>query len=115
MYADQPTDRKTLTVSVLALIPPAWTSDGTWEKYRLVGKTPMEWRKEITVSGSKKDLGKLKAADIDAYIVLREEDKKGSSWWTGDVTVRLPAGQLKLVGEAPKVQYRLEPHEPAAP
>ncbi len=112
---DQPTDMKTFTISVRALSPPAWTTDGTWEKYKLVGKGPMEWRKDITVRGSKKDLGKLKAADIEAYIILGEEDKKGGSWWTGDVTVRLPAEKLKLVGEAPKVQYKLEPRTPAAP
>lgn len=112
---DQPTDRKTLTVSVRVQSPPAWANDGTWEKFSLVVKTPLEWRKEITVSGSKEDLGKLKAADIDAYVVLREEDKKGGSWWSGEVRVRLPDGlQLELVGEAPKVQYRLEPHTPAA-
>ena len=111
----QRTARKALIITVFMQSPPEWYIDGTWEKYKPVWKTPLEWRKEITVSGSKKDIDRLKAKDIGAYVKLREEDKEGS-WWTGTVQVHLPEGlQVQIVGEKPKVQYKLELRQPAAP
>ena len=109
---DQPTEIKTVKVSVRVLSPPQWLSDGTWREYQLIRKSPLEWRKDITVVGTKRDIAQLlsRAPEIDAYIILREEDKKEGSWWPKTVQIRLPADlPVKLVGEQKlTVEYKLE-------
>ena len=116
---DQPTKSQTLKVTVRVAVPPTWYDDDTWLTYKLVRKSPLEWRKDITVVGAGKDIAELlsRSAEIDAYIVLRPEDKKeGTSWWQAPVTVQLPAnlqGRVKIVEEKLAVEYKLQRRQPA--
>ncbi len=100
---------KTLTVNVGYIAPAAWSWDDTWEKFQLQGKAEgLEWRKEITVRGSKKDLDRLEAKDIDAYIKLTEDDKAPVSWLRRPLIVRFPKGlSVELVGDPPAVSFKL--------
>ncbi|MCK4601591.1 MAG: hypothetical protein KAU28_03945 [Phycisphaerae bacterium] len=123
----QLTGTKTIAVTVKVLQPPTWAADETWKQYELKGKDdPLEWRKEIQVTGTKKDLERLRPEDVDAYITLRDDDKKPvDSWLTRDVTIRFPeALDVRLAGEQPKVNFKLvkrqllpamPPAPPAAP
>ncbi len=111
----QRTGEKEFTIAVRSLAPPGWMEDGTWQRYKFVRADSVEWRPKITVSGAKADLDKLKPTDIDAYIELREDDKKPvDSWLTRPVTVRFPDGaNVRLAGDAPTVRFRLEEIPPA--
>jgi len=105
----QRTDIKTVTIDIGLLLPPAWVRDKTWQEYTLQQKDPLEWRREITVAGPKKDLDQLRTEDVRASVELTEDDKKPvESWLTRQVRIHLPPSlQLRLVGEAPTVQFKL--------
>ena len=110
---DQPTITAKLKVSVRVSSPPTWFDDDTWLTFKLDRKSPLEWRKEITVVGTRKDINQLtsRQAEIDAYIVLRPQDKKEGTWWQVPVTVRFPAdlqGKVKLLEEKLTVEYKLQ-------
>jgi len=97
---------RTITASVRVLWPP----DESWKDYDLKRKDVLEWRKPVQVTGSRKDLDQLDEKDVDAYIIIREDDKKPVSWLTRQVEIRFPGDlQLKVVGEKPTVTFRLEP------
>lgn len=110
---DQRTDEKSFAVAVWMVFPHTWTEDGTWEEYRIV-KKPLEWRPQITVRGPKKDLDRLRSKDIDAQIVLTEDDKTFvESWLPRKVTVRFPFGtDLQIVGDPPTVHFKFEKRTP---
>jgi hypothetical protein len=112
----QRTDKKKLTVSVRVLALPDWEDA---RKYDLVRKDPLEWRPEITVSGARTDLDKLDAREVDAYVVLHEDDKKFmETWTTRTVQVRFPPGlQVQIDGPLPQVSFRLDtrPEVPPRP
>ena len=112
----QRTSRKNFVVTVRVLMLLDW-SDAA--QYDLVKKDPLEWRPQIIVTGSQTDLDKLDARDIDAYVVLREDDKKPmETWTTRAVIIRFPPGlQVQLAGDPPQVSFRLDKRteEPAAP
>jgi len=108
-------ERKTLTVRVLPLAPAAWVEDGTWDRYKLVRKTELEWSKDITVLGLKTDVEQLKASDVEAVVELKESDKGYTeAWLSRQVRVRFPPNmRVKLAGEPPTVEFRLERKTPA--
>jgi len=118
LQISQRTQPKTMTVAVRLLAPAAWFQDGTWERYEVVGKEGegLEWRKEITVSGPKKDLEQLEAKDIDAYVPLKEQDKAPVSWLTREVVIRFPPHlAVTLVDGPPTVSFKLLRRETTAP
>ncbi len=108
---DQRTGERTVTVGVRAAGPATWAEKGgVWNEYQLVKKDPLEWRPQITVQGAKKDLEKLRPDDVEAYIMLREDDKTPvGSWLSRSVTVRFPPdADLQLVGDPPVIHFRIE-------
>lgn len=106
----QLTGEKTLTIPVRLLTPQAWAEDGTWDHFVLKRKDPSDWRKKVTFRGAKKDVERLQAEDVDAYVVLNDNDKlPTTSWLTRDVELRLPKElQIQVVGDKPKVDFRLD-------
>lgn len=107
-----PTEAKKIRVRVQVLAPPAWgeeAEDSTWKKYGLVRKPASNWEPELQIDGLQKD---LVAENIFAFIRLTEDDKKPTgSWLSRDVVVVFPAEKnLKLVGPAPKVMFKLQKH-----
>lgn len=112
----QRTAKKNLVVTVRVLMLPDWDD---LRNYELVRKDALEWRPEITVSGPKTDLDKLDAKDVEAYIVLREDDRKPMETWAARaVTIRFPPNlQVQLDRAPPEVSFRLDkrPTEPASP
>ncbi len=106
----QLTGEKTLIVPVRLLTPQVWAEDGTWDRYILKRKDPSDWRKKITIRGAKKDVERLQVDDVDAYLVLNDNDKlPTTSWLTRDVEIRLPKDlQLQVVGDKPKVDFRFD-------
>jgi len=111
------TEDRAVKISVQVMLPPTWLEDDTWKRYALVRKDPADWTKmEITVSGSKDELAKLKPENVEACLILNDSDKKPlGSWLSREISIRLPENpQLKIVGERPKVFFRLDPI-PAAP
>ena len=47
--------------------------------------------------------------DVQAYLVLTDDDKKPVSWWSRQVEVRLPQKlNLSLLGAPPTVTFKLE-------
>jgi len=110
------TDTKTLTVNVQTVTPSSWPeTDGTWRDYCLTKKDPGQWRRQITVSGARKDIEKLKQEDVVAYVVLTERDKAPvASWLMRTVQVRFPDGMdIELLGEPLTVSFRLTKRQPA--
>lgn len=105
-------------VAVQVLSPPAWSTDGTWDEYVLERRDPVEWRKTITVTGPTDDLDKLRRnpQDVQAYILLTEQDKRPlDSWDQREVTVRFPPDlKVEVVGPAPTVWFRLSRREEPA-
>ncbi len=112
----QRTAKKNLVITVRVLAPPDWED---LRSYELVRKDELEWRPEIAVSGPKTDLDKLDAKDVEAYVVLREDDRKPmETWISRAVTIRFPpALQVQLDRAPPQVSFRLDkrPTEPASP
>ncbi len=106
----QLTGEKTLTIPVRLLTPQAWAEDGTWDHFVLKRKDPSDWRKKVTFRGAKKDVERLQAEDVDAYVVMNDNDKlPTTSWLSRDVELRLPKDlQLQVVGDKPKVDFRFD-------
>ena len=104
------TDHETLTLAVQILNPRTWIEDGTWTQYRLVKKDPLEWQPQVVVSGARQQLDKLRAEDIQAHIILVEDDKTPvESWLQRPVTIQFPPGtDLHIVGDTPVVNFKLE-------
>ncbi len=113
----QRTDKKVLTVTVTAQVPPDWLNG--LQAFELVQEAPLEWRPEITVTGAVADLDRLDAKSVDAYIILVEDDKKPvESWLSRQVQIRFPPElDVRVEGDRPTVQFRLEqrPQLPPAP
>lgn len=109
---------KTFNVTPRILTPPTWSDDSTWSEYKLTRKPNESWTKEITVQGAKTDVESLKPEDVEAYVVLREDDKKPvESWLTREVVIRFPP-KLKVElapTEKPVVSFKLEKRTPAVP
>lgn len=105
---------KSLPVAVRVMAPEDWLHDGTWQKYALKSPETQEWRQGLDFTGPKEDIDKLKGEDVDAYIVLKEDDKKFvESWLTAPVQVNIRNGlNVKLV-KAPTLQYKLVQTSPA--
>jgi hypothetical protein len=109
---------KGFTVTVRVLTPPVWATDGTWQDYVLEGKNgSSEWRKTVNVAGSNTDLEKLKGDDIDAYFVLRDENKTRSETFDQEkVIITFPEGLgVKLDGPAPTVEFKLRKRTEVTP
>jgi len=106
----QLTETKDLTpVLVQVVAPPTWMEDGTWKQFVLTRRDRSEWRIQVQVSGTRKDLDQVKAEDVLAYVTLTEDDKKPVSWLQRTVEIRLPRNlNLKLVGDRPQVNFKLE-------
>ncbi len=102
---------KDYTVRVNVNMPESWTSDGTWEKYRLEIKLPEPWTRRIKVLGQRIDLDRLKQEDIQAYVELVEAAKDIKSWEFGQVRVILPSELKVRLSPEPiaPVGYRLAP------
>jgi len=113
----QRTDSRRIPITVHVLGPASWAENGTWQEYILLRKDPLEWRKQITISGAKKDLDRLRAEAVQAYIVLTDDDKKPvASWLNRQVQIRFPADlKVEILGERPAVQFKLEKRPPATP
>jgi len=107
------TDKKTIQVTVRFVIPYTWLEDGTWDQYKLTReKQQTTWVKEIEVTGTREDLARLNPMDVDAYVVLTEDDKKPGSWWTRQVKFRFPPDlKVQLTGKPPEVKFKLEPRK----
>lgn len=110
----QRTETLTMSVPVEIRSPLGWATGDTWTKYVLQKKdADVPWRPEITVTGPKKDLEQLSPEDIQAFIVLTDDDKEPvESWLQREVQVLFPTElQLRLVGEKPTVQFKLVPRQ----
>jgi len=112
------TASKKIAISVRVVVPVSWTENGVWKEYQLKRKDPLQWRRDITVVGPREHIDKLKPVDVDAYIVLVEDDKKPVSWSTRKVVLRFPPDlQIGLAEgqDEPTVQFRLEKRTVATP
>ena len=108
--------QKEFTVTVRVQSPTSWLTDSTWSQYKLLVKDPLEWTKKLTVKGNRMDLDKLRAEDIEAYIILAEDDKRPmTSWLTRKVFVRLPEEIKATVGPVADVSFRLARQTGPAP
>ena len=105
----QVTDTISMTVTVRVLTMP-----GDWEdsrKFDLIQKDKAEWRPEVRITGPTKELVALQPKDIDAYIVLADDDKKPVESWLPPhpVQVRFPPSmQVRLDGSPPTVTFKLQ-------
>jgi hypothetical protein len=113
----QMTAEEKLRIPVRVQSPPGWAEDDTWQRFVLKREDPLGWQKEITFRGPQKEIEKLRPEDVDAYVVLREDDKtKTEAWLKRDVEVRLPRdSQIQVVGEKPSVLFRLDARPAATP
>jgi hypothetical protein len=104
------TETKELTVEVQVVSPTAWLEDGTWKEYVLRRQNVAEWRAKIQVSGTRKDLDQIKPGDVQAFVVLTEDDKQPlETWLDRQVVVHLPRSlNLSRLGAAPSVHFKLE-------
>ncbi len=114
LQVSQRTDEKPFRIAVQVRFPHTWTEDDTWREYELIKTDRMEWLPQITVSGAKKDLERLKPEDIEAYITLTDDDKTPvASRLQREVTVRFPPGMdLELIGATPAVHFKLQKRTP---
>ncbi len=101
------TVKKSFKVTIRTLVASDWADMAS---YKLVKRDALEWRPEIVVSGSQTDLDKLEAKDIDAYVVITEDDKRPmETWTTRAVTIRFPPSlRVELPGDPPQVGFRLD-------
>ncbi len=104
------TDHETFTVAVQILNPRTFLDDGTWKQYEPVYKDLLELQPQVTVTGARQQLDKLRAEDIQAYITFVEDDKTPvESWLQRKVTIHFPPGiDLQIVGDAPVVNFKLK-------
>jgi len=106
--ARQPARRK-LTVAVDVQMPKDWLGGDFWGRYLLEGKDGrLEWTKDITVTGNRFDLEKLRPEDVRAYILLTEGDKRPvESWLERRVRIEFPKGLDVRAESVPTVSFRL--------
>ena len=110
----QLTGKRSIPIAVSVLAPPAWLEDGTWKEYVLERQEPLDWRKEIVVTGPKKDLDRLNPAEVHAYIIVTDEDKKPvESWLPRLVVVDFPRDLNVTAAEKLTVGFRLRKIAPA--
>ena len=111
------TETKTIKVTVRLLVPPAWSEadDTLLRDHVLEREVRDEWRPDITVRGPKTDVQQLNEKEVDAYVLLTEDNRKPvDSWLPGKVVVRFPKHlQIRLVGEVPDVHFRFVPRNAA--
>ena len=106
-----PTETKKIRVRVQVLLPPAWeeAKDSTWKEYELVmnSSATSNWGPELEFTGLQKD---LVPENVYAFIRLTESDKQPVvSWLSREVVVVFPPDKnLKLLGPAPKVMFKLQ-------
>jgi hypothetical protein len=112
--AQQPAKRK-ISVPVHVQAPKDWFVDDTWTRYKLDVKDPLEWTKDIIVTGDRIHLEKLRPENIRAYIVLTEGDKQHSTWISGIVKVEFPKGLKVQAGPVKPVSYRLRKRSATTP
>jgi hypothetical protein len=101
--------RMALKVIVRLQTPHTWASDNTWREYRFEANDVFWWQKEITVSGPRAEIDKLRARqkEVDAYIELRDDDKD-KGFISKTVNVRIPEDVgVEIVGARPTVQVRM--------
>ncbi len=101
--------RMDLKLIVRLQTPHTWGSDNTWTEYRFEANDDFWWQKEITVSGPRTEIDKLRARqkDVDAYIELRDDDKD-KGFISKTVNVRLPEDiNVEIIGSLPTVQVRM--------
>jgi hypothetical protein len=101
--------RMTLKAIVRLQMPHTWASDDTWSEYRFEANDDFWWQKEITVSGPRAEIDKLRARqkDVDAYIELRDDDKD-KGFISKTVNVRIPEDiNVEIIGSLPTVQVRM--------
>jgi hypothetical protein len=109
------TEQIALTINVRVVEPVSWLSptDNTWKEFEFVRKDPLEWRKQVMVTGPRQDLEMLKAREqeVTAFVTLTDEDKKPVSWNMRTVKVSFPPDlQVKLApSESPTVQFKMVP------
>lgn len=106
------TSEATLKVPVRLLIPHTWAEDNTWQQYILRKRDPAAWLVSLQIRGPRKDLERLKPEDVDAYVVLAEQDKRWlESWDTKAIQVHFAAGyeSLQLVNQPAPLSLKLEP------
>ena len=73
-----------MLVPVRIVTPYTWLEDGTWDKYKLTREDPdTNWVPEIKVTGAPEVLDALRdqSDQIDAYILLKDADKKPTPSW----------------------------------
>lgn len=102
--------RKDFTVNIQVQSPRSWEEDDTWSRYKLEIKNPLEWtNRPVTVVGPRSELDKLRPQDLNAFILLKEDDKsKVESWLPGQVQVTLPPGlDVRLAEPLAPVEYKL--------
>lgn len=108
------TETKTIKVAVRFVIPYTWVEDATWDRYKLTRETERTtWVPEIKVTGAREDLPRLKPEDVDAYVVLTDDDRQEvESWLTRPVKFRFPPDlKVQLTGKPPEVKFKLEPRK----
>lgn len=104
------TETRKLPVPVRIVTPYTWLEDGTWDKYKLTREDQeTNWVPQIEVTGAPEILDPLKADQIDAYILLKDADKKQTlSWLKGEVKFRYASDlKIKIIGQY-SVKFRLE-------
>ena len=116
------TAEESIPVTIHVLMPRTWTEDGTWGKLTLIQQPATNWRPSITVRGPERMVEKLKQGpdQVRAYLVLTEADKKPIESWLPPraIEIHLPAlfqDKVEIVGDPPKVTFKLEPRVSAAP
>lgn len=111
LQIENTSDTYTFGVNVRVLVWPTWQEkDNFWKEYQLVRADDLEWRPQITVTGSRQDLERLKAneKDVIAFIMVTDEDRKPVSWNKRSVTVHFPQDVNVQMTKAPTVNFRLE-------
>ncbi len=105
------TEEIPVTVRLLTPIDWAQADNPTWRDYVFVPNPASDWRPRLKIEGEPKHLA---PENVRAYIPLTDDDKKGTdAWLPRDVVVAFPPQtDLRLIGPAPKVQFRLEKRKP---
>ena len=117
LRVSQATEEKKLKVAVRIETPLVWAEDDTWQRFVLKPEDPLGWQKEITFRGPPKEIQKLRPEDVDAYVVLNDDDKsKTESWLPHLLEIRVPRDlQVQVVGPKPTLNLRLDPRPAATP